>query len=62
MVQILRQSVSPYKKLLQKETKRTSKHIITKQNPKLGETYYVIHPVLKHIAILGCINPDINDF
>ena len=26
-----------------------------KQNPNEGETYYIIHPVLKHIAILRCI-------
>jgi len=28
----------------------------TKQVPEEGETYFVIHPVLKHIAILSCIN------
>ena len=28
---------------------------ITKQNPNEGETFYIIHPVLKHIAILSCI-------
>ena len=27
----------------------------TKQNPCEGETFYIIHPVLKHIAILSCI-------
>ena len=26
-----------------------------KQNPNEGETYFVIHPILKHIAILSCI-------
>ncbi len=24
------------------------------QDPGAGETYYIIHPVLKHIAILSC--------
>lgn len=28
----------------------------TKQNPDKGESYYIIHPVLKHIAILNCIS------
>ena len=28
---------------------------VTKQNLEEGETYYIIHPVLKHIAILNCI-------
>jgi hypothetical protein len=27
----------------------------TKQDPDAGETYFIIHPVLKHIAILDCI-------
>ena len=27
----------------------------TEQNSVKGETYFVIHPVLKHIAILSCI-------
>tara|TARA_Y100000590_G_scaffold467418_1_gene646268 strand:- start:6875 stop:7561 length:687 start_codon:yes stop_codon:yes gene_type:complete len=27
-----------------------------KQNKNSGETYFIIHPVLKHIAILKCIN------
>lgn len=26
------------------------------QDPNEGETYYIIHPVLKHIAILKCVN------
>ena len=26
------------------------------QDPSKGETYYIIHPVLKHIAILGNIS------
>jgi methionyl-tRNA formyltransferase len=29
----------------------------TKQNPNEGETFFVIHPVLKHIAILDCEKP-----
>jgi len=29
-----------------------------KQNPLDGETYHIIHPVLKHIAILRCITND----
>ena len=29
-----------------------------KQNPLDGETYHIIHPVLKHIAILSCITND----
>ena len=31
-----------------------------KQDPSIGETYFIIHPTLKHIAILSClrtINP-----
>ena len=28
---------------------------LKEQSPK-GETYYIIHPVLKHIAILSCLN------
>jgi len=28
------------------------------QNPLEGETYYIIHPILKHIAILSCISND----
>lgn len=27
-----------------------------KEQPKIGETYYIIHPVLKHLAILSCVN------
>ena len=30
----------------------------TKQNVTDGETYYIIHPVLKHIAIMNCISND----
>ena len=26
-----------------------------KQDPDAGETYFIIHPVLKHIAILSCV-------
>jgi methionyl-tRNA formyltransferase len=26
-----------------------------KQDINIGETYFVIHPVLKHIAILSCL-------
>jgi len=26
-----------------------------KQDPNKGETYFIIHPVLKHIAILSCV-------
>ena len=26
-----------------------------KQNPNASETYHIIHPVLKHIAILSCL-------
>ena len=37
-----------------------TKHMISntktiKQNPDDGETYFVIHPVLKHIGILSCL-------
>lgn len=32
-----------------------NKNNFIKQNPNEGETYYIIHPVLKHIAILKCI-------
>jgi len=28
---------------------------LKKQNPSEGENYFIIHPVLKHIAILSCI-------
>jgi methionyl-tRNA formyltransferase len=34
--------------------KNMEKSII--QDVTKGETYYIIHPVLKHIAILKCIN------
>jgi len=29
-----------------------------KQDTVDGETYHIIHPVLKHIAILSCITND----
>ena len=28
----------------------------SEQNPENGETYFIIHPVLKHIAILSCVD------
>lgn len=31
------------------------KNQFIKQNPLEGETYHIIHPVLKHLAILNCI-------
>jgi methionyl-tRNA formyltransferase len=31
------------------------KDIVKPQNVNHGNTYYIIHPVLKHIAILDCI-------
>ncbi len=34
------------------------KNAFKKQEPNKGDTYYVIHPVLKHIAILNCIKND----
>jgi len=37
-----------------KENMLQNKNTI-KQNPKEGESYHIIHPVLKHIAILNCI-------
>ena len=27
-----------------------------KQDNSIGETYFIIHPVLKHIAILNCLD------
>jgi len=35
-----------------------SKNKLKKQESNKGDTYYVIHPVLKHIAILNCIKKD----
>jgi methionyl-tRNA formyltransferase len=32
----------------------------TQQIPEEGETYFVIHPVLKHIAIISCVNSKIS--
>ena len=34
------------------------KNKFKKQDPNKGNTYYVIHPVLKHIAILNCIESE----
>ena len=31
---------------------------LKKQDPTIGETYFIIHPTLKHIAILSCITHD----
>ena len=31
------------------------KENFSKQDPNVGETYFIIHPVLKHIAILSCL-------
>lgn len=31
---------------------------VIKQDPLSGETYYIIHPTLKHIAILNCLTND----
>ena len=36
--------------------KLLEKNEFKKQNLENGETYFIIHPVLKHIAILNCIN------
>jgi len=38
------------------EGKILEKNNFTEQNPENGETYFIIHPVLKHIAILNCID------
>tara|TARA_B100000953_G_scaffold160815_1_gene132831 strand:- start:1421 stop:2125 length:705 start_codon:yes stop_codon:yes gene_type:complete len=35
-----------------------NKQNFKKQNSREGETYFIIHPVLKHIAILSCITND----
>lgn len=32
-----------------------SDYTLKKQDPSKGETYFIIHPVLKHIAILSCL-------
>ena len=42
---------------LLKSRKSSFTNVIT-QNPLSGETYYIIHPTLKHIAILNCLNHD----
>ena len=31
------------------------KNKFMKQDPNKGQTYFIIHPVLKHIAILSCL-------
>ena len=33
-----------------------NKQNFKKQNIHDGETYFIIHPVLKHIAVINCIN------
>ncbi len=38
------------------KNRKFEKGPFVKQNPNEGETYFIIHPVLKHIAILSCIN------
>ena len=37
------------------EINKLLKDINKVQNPDHGNTYFIIHPVLKHIAILDCI-------
>ncbi len=37
-----------------KKYSKTGKFESRKQNKKAGETYFIIHPVLKHLAILMC--------
>ena len=37
------------------KNKLLSNNKITKQDSNEGETYFIIHPVLKHIGILSCI-------
>ena len=36
------------------EYRRTGTLSCTEQSPEQGETYYIVHPVLKHLAILAC--------
>jgi len=36
------------------QKKLLEKNKIKKQDPSVGETFFIIHPVLKHIAILSC--------
>tara|TARA_B100000029_G_scaffold398128_1_gene396580 strand:+ start:815 stop:1522 length:708 start_codon:yes stop_codon:yes gene_type:complete len=40
------------------KTNKLSSQNFTKQNVDSGETYYIIHPVLKHIAIMKCVSND----
>lgn len=40
------------------KTNKLASSNFPKQNVTAGETYYIIHPVLKHIAILNCISND----
>ena len=37
------------------KTKKLPFNDLIKQNTSVGETYYIIHPVLKHISILSCL-------
>ena len=39
--------------VIQKDLIKKSKFL--KQNKSDGETYFIIHPVLKHISIMNCI-------
>ena len=40
------------------KTNRLSSSNFIKQDVTSGETYYIIHPVLKHISILNCLSND----
>ena len=40
------------------KTNKLASSNFTKQNITDGETYFIIHPVLKHIAIMNCISND----
>jgi len=35
-----------------------NKSLFKKQNKNDGTTYFIIHPILKHIAILKCLSND----
>ena len=37
-----------------KELVSKGTHAMERQKTGQGETYYIIHPVLKHIAVLSC--------
>ena len=39
-------------------TKEIPFYNLKKQDTSSGETYFIIHPTLKHIAILSCITSD----